>query len=730
MADMLTYLCSQLFQSIRIGSEIINTKFKPGLDKLTRRFNALSDFVKETVLIARQPNIAIKRFLFWTSVTLRCMKVLNNFNDALSIFAALQSNVLQRLKGVMKVVNNSPEWLQLHCESRAVFDTRYRQKYMTFVEAANRPVIPYPGVYLTEAVYIDEMPDRLKSEPTAVNFEKRRILSHLIKTLNGFIETCHYPGLVQKFSTDPNREDVWALARHLDGHVGPSGAQLVCMSYETEPDPSDVAKVEQQMQRRHRPTLKDLMSPSIMLGNMEVQMSVQEIVRQLLTSEGKYLKELAAFKAFSELCTKEADDEDFEKIIQSGLALLELHTHLFARANTTGYRLDSVCNLFKEYVSLHPHYSEWIKEYWNMAETVEDKYRDAAVRVRYLAIRRSLPPNYQLTLNELVAVPLKRMPRYFKWVDELVTAAGSDVPQIKELRGMSAVAQAQIAMSSQAREMTMMRSKLFGAETPCVLHDQLDKRARDGTFKSRNFGLFQDKLVYKSTKSTIEMKIDDFIHVEFVPNSDLNFYIYHTATSFEVRASNAATASAWVSQLSQACSKSIASITGVTSAPLLAPPSKYCSGCQRTTWTTLQQRCNRCGAAICMSCSRKDDNKCPPTCQSDCNGRRAVSCKTRPVDLSVTPTLTNTPPRRGSTVSRLDRGSTFDDSMMEANLNDDEDREPGVDAFVSEVKQRNYEGLLQALGLQQQPDKSALLRGVLEAMRMEMLGLCVPLDEA
>eukprot|EP00300_Choanocystis_sp_HF-7_P005049 c13851_g1_i1.p1 GENE.c13851_g1_i1~~c13851_g1_i1.p1 ORF type:complete len:1015 (+),score=222.32 c13851_g1_i1:144-3047(+) len=701
LAGMLTHLTAGLFRSIQIRSELSNLKFKPGMDKMAFQFNALSDFVQETILASPNTDVATSRAKFWLTAGLECLETYHNFNDALCIHSVFDLQVIRRLKVVMGAVVEMPEFKLLNEKGKPVFETQFRHKYTTYLEHAPRPLIPYLGVYLSEATFIGEMVDCLPYEPSHLNFDKRRKLSRLIRTLSEYRQGCEYAALA-KMNQPPHSSEIKKLARHLEHHVRPSVAQFVRMSYELEPDPCDVLQYPRRsfIPRQKAPPLVALSNKqtSLISGKIDVQISVQEVMGGLLDSEMRYIKLLAAFKEYEQLFTA-VEDEGLLEIFDTADTLCEKHKRLFNLVKAMEYQLENVCSVLTEYLGLGTLYIRFNELLPAMQAAVEARLNDEPFAIKHHAVRHSLPRSNQLTLLELLNEPTNRMKRYFQRVEAVAKAAGDDIDQIEKLKRLAAETQAKVAISSLTAEAKEKVAKLFGIELPCLLFGSLKKRSRDGTYKTRDFGLFEDRLVYKSGKNTFELSIDQLVHVEHVLDSPASFKVYHKRMSFLVLGNTEHVADEWVSQLSLAMIR-VTNHETITSAPIFAQPSKECSNCHTSSWTQIKNRCQLCGACICAKCTDKKREECLATFAQDCATRCLESCKTR---ASNTTGVTLPPAFRSVEMSYFNEHESLDEESHATTL-------------VSEIRADNYDSVYKALGLHQ-PDKQELLRAIFELMK-------------
>ena len=114
---------------------------------------------------------------------------MNNFNGVMEILAALQSSSVHRLKKSTQAVGNRhlkilDELMKL--TSRELNYKNLRSK----VHGANPPLIPFPGVYLGDLVFLDTgNAMHLNGDKNMVNFQKFQKLASYILELQVYQQT-------------------------------------------------------------------------------------------------------------------------------------------------------------------------------------------------------------------------------------------------------------------------------------------------------------------------------------------------------------------------------------------------------------------------------------------------------------------------------------------------------------------------------------------------------------
>lgn len=174
----------------------------PNINALINRFNQLSYWVASEVLSvsdAKARQATIGRFL----ETIRHLHELGNFNGIVEISAGLNLGVVQRLKTdwrnvppKLAAILRSMNGMQWGKEKKKLLPSFAEKKpssldlmaphnnwasYRRALVERPLPAIPFQGVYLTDMVFIEELPDTLPGG--LINFEKMHLIGRLLADL-------------------------------------------------------------------------------------------------------------------------------------------------------------------------------------------------------------------------------------------------------------------------------------------------------------------------------------------------------------------------------------------------------------------------------------------------------------------------------------------------------------------------------------------------------------------
>jgi len=114
---------------------------------------------------------------------------MNNYNGIMEILAAFQSSAVHRLKKSMQAVGN--KYLKVLDELMKLTSRELNYKNLrTKVHAANPPVIPFPGVYLGDLVFLDTgNAMHVNNDKSMINFQKFQKLASYILELMVYQQT-------------------------------------------------------------------------------------------------------------------------------------------------------------------------------------------------------------------------------------------------------------------------------------------------------------------------------------------------------------------------------------------------------------------------------------------------------------------------------------------------------------------------------------------------------------
>eukprot|EP00730_Choanoeca_flexa_P003297 TRINITY_DN11358_c0_g1_i1.p1 TRINITY_DN11358_c0_g1~~TRINITY_DN11358_c0_g1_i1.p1 ORF type:complete len:1117 (+),score=242.00 TRINITY_DN11358_c0_g1_i1:57-3407(+) len=183
IARQMTIIESHLYRKVR-PSELVGqmwTKEKkwlyaPNVLNMTHCFNRMNRWfircIVETSDLAERVDL-IEMLI----ETLRELRELNNFNGMLEIISALHSSAIHRLKHTWAEVN--AKRMKLFESYQEIFGGNNYAALRNEMAAANPPLIPFFGMYLTDITFIEDgSPDNLTVKDTElINFGKRRMVA-------------------------------------------------------------------------------------------------------------------------------------------------------------------------------------------------------------------------------------------------------------------------------------------------------------------------------------------------------------------------------------------------------------------------------------------------------------------------------------------------------------------------------------------------------------------------
>ena len=105
---------------------------------------------------------------------------MNNFNGVKEVLAALQSSSVYRLKKTKEAI--SAKYLRINDDLTRTTSSELNYKNLRAkVHAADPPVIPFPGVYQGDLVFLDTC-SKSRLENNLVNFNKyQRMASYILE---------------------------------------------------------------------------------------------------------------------------------------------------------------------------------------------------------------------------------------------------------------------------------------------------------------------------------------------------------------------------------------------------------------------------------------------------------------------------------------------------------------------------------------------------------------------
>ncbi|KAJ3191847.1 hypothetical protein HK101_007350 [Irineochytrium annulatum] len=198
LARQLTLIESELFVAIKAREFVDLAWMKddkdvkaPNLTRMIQWSNHVIHWIITEIVSVKEGGAKARAGIFVKMVqTAQYMEKMNNFNGVKEVLAALQSSSLYRLKKTKELVGNK----HLQAYEDLVKLTSSELNYKTLrarVHAAQAPLIPFPGVYQGDLVFLDTCSkDRL--EGGLVNFLKFQKLSSYILEIQSF-QSARYP---------------------------------------------------------------------------------------------------------------------------------------------------------------------------------------------------------------------------------------------------------------------------------------------------------------------------------------------------------------------------------------------------------------------------------------------------------------------------------------------------------------------------------------------------------
>lgn len=186
--DLARQLCMVEFEKFAkvVAADTISAKDRaasPTINALVTHFNRMSGWVSTEVVM--NPNVKKRAAIVrgFIGLALACLQ-LRNYNAVLEIVAGLNQSVVQRLKKTWKLV--SRKQLAALKQLELLMDPQGNYKaYRETIKTTKLPAVPYVGIYLKDATFIDEGNKDFLETGTA-NFEKMRMKAALISSIEFF----------------------------------------------------------------------------------------------------------------------------------------------------------------------------------------------------------------------------------------------------------------------------------------------------------------------------------------------------------------------------------------------------------------------------------------------------------------------------------------------------------------------------------------------------------------
>ncbi|XP_032259980.1 ras-specific guanine nucleotide-releasing factor 2 isoform X4 [Phoca vitulina] len=205
LAEQITLLDHIVFRSIPyeefLGQgwmKLDKNERTPYIMKTSQHFNDMSNLVASQIMNyadVSSRTVAIEK---WVAVADIC-RCLHNYNGVLEITSALNRSAIYRLKKTWAKVSKQTKALMDKLQKTVSSEGRFKNLRET-LKNCNPPAVPYLGMYLTDLAFIEEGTPNF-TEEGLVNFSKMRMISHIIREIRQFQQTCyridHQPKVTQ-----------------------------------------------------------------------------------------------------------------------------------------------------------------------------------------------------------------------------------------------------------------------------------------------------------------------------------------------------------------------------------------------------------------------------------------------------------------------------------------------------------------------------------------------------
>ncbi|TPX37441.1 hypothetical protein SmJEL517_g00744 [Synchytrium microbalum] len=194
MARQLTLIEFELFSNIKPREYLDMAWMKedkevraPNITRMTRWSNHVIHWLVTEIVIVKESAkaraIVLEKFI-QLAISL---EKLNNFNGVKEVLAALQSSSVYRLKKTKEQVSSKLLKALTDLEKLTASDMNYKS-LRAKVHAADPPLIPFPGVYQGDLVFLEEC-SKEKLENGMINFSKYQKTAGYITELQTYQQT-------------------------------------------------------------------------------------------------------------------------------------------------------------------------------------------------------------------------------------------------------------------------------------------------------------------------------------------------------------------------------------------------------------------------------------------------------------------------------------------------------------------------------------------------------------
>jgi len=160
-------------------------KLAPGILSMTKWSTNVSKWVITEIVM--EGNIKVRAALYERFVAIaQHLEKLNNFNGCIAVLTGLQASPIYRLKETLNNVNTRVRKLVDELFKAMSSELNYK-KMRERVHAADPPMIPFPGVYLQDLVFLDAgSKSYMDPEKRIINFQKHLTCARYIQELMGY----------------------------------------------------------------------------------------------------------------------------------------------------------------------------------------------------------------------------------------------------------------------------------------------------------------------------------------------------------------------------------------------------------------------------------------------------------------------------------------------------------------------------------------------------------------
>ncbi|XP_041608260.1 ras-specific guanine nucleotide-releasing factor 2 isoform X2 [Vulpes lagopus] len=195
LAEQITLLDHIIFRSIPyeefLGQgwmKLDKNERTPYIMKTSQHFNDMSNLVASQIMNYADVSSRANAIEKWVAVADIC-RCLHNYNGVLEITSALNRSAIYRLKRTWAKVSKQTKALMDKLQKTVSSEGRFKNLRET-LKNCNPPAVPYLGMYLTDLAFIEEGTPNF-TEEGLVNFSKMRMISHIIREIRQFQQTCY-----------------------------------------------------------------------------------------------------------------------------------------------------------------------------------------------------------------------------------------------------------------------------------------------------------------------------------------------------------------------------------------------------------------------------------------------------------------------------------------------------------------------------------------------------------